>query len=380
MLHVPQTLADSRLREQRFETAFADGQRKAAQVLASLEEQIEGEENEILRGLFRQRGLQYREAGNAAAVERDDLAVDQAVRERFGIAGDGGELPGPIDASAGADDPDAVVNAQLCAVSIELDLMTPSRLRGRAIDQLAELRFDEARDGFHGHGFGRRRTRILGPRGVGPSGAAASGADRAPALRIPGGAMARPDRVGRHAILSVQHERFRGRSLGRGDLPHGTSRSDRTIDFQQCGGRGAGLRAGVPVFDQQPVVALPAVAVAAHADQHPAAMQPRAVQGELQIAALEGFSRGLRALRRPISAIPKLHRAAAVFTLGDGALEISVFERMIFHFDCQALVGRIDGGSARDRPGFEDAVEFEPEVVVETAGGVLLDDEAEFVG
>jgi hypothetical protein len=47
---------------------------------------------------------------------------------------------------------------------------------------------------------------------------------------------------------------------------------------------------------------------------------------------------------------------------------------MIFHLNGQALVGGIEGGSLGNGPGFQDAADLQPEIVVQAGGGVLLDD------
>ncbi len=61
----------------------------------------------------------------------------------------------------------------------------------------------------------------------------------------------------------------------------------------------------------------------------------------------------------------------------DRAFEIAVVERVVFHFDREPLVRRIERGPARDRPGLEHAIQLQPEVIVQPARGVLLDDEAQ---
>jgi hypothetical protein len=121
-------------------------------------------------------------------------------------------------------------------------------------------------------------------------------------------------------------------------------------------------------------------AVAAHAHQHPTAVQLAAFQRELKIAALEGVLRRLVAFRRPIAAVPEHHRAAAIFALGDGAFEIAVVQRMIFDFHRETFVGRIDRGAARHRPGLEHAVPFQAQIVVQLPCRVLLHDEAQSRG
>jgi len=42
-----------------------------------------------------------------------------------------------------------------------------------------------------------------------------------------------------------------------------------------------------------------------------------------------------------------------------------VIERMIFDFHCKPLVARIERGALCDGPGFEDAAELEPEIVMQ---------------
>src|SRR5947209_19832694 len=49
---------------------------------------------------------------------------------------------------------------------------------------------------------------------------------------------------------------------------------------------------------------------------------------------------------------------------------------MVLHFHREPLVVRIERGSFCNRPGFEDAVIFEPEIVMQPAGIVFLNDEA----
>ena len=56
---------------------------------------------------------------------------------------------------------------------------------------------------------------------------------------------------------------------------------------------------------------------------------------------------------------------------------------MIFSADCQALVGRVGARPAGHRPGFEHAIDLQPEIPMQPRRRVLLDDEtaaAAFVG
>ncbi len=125
-------------------------------------------------------------------------------------------------------------------------------------------------------------------------------------------------------------------------------------------------------LDQQPVVALLA-APAAHAHQVPETVQLLAVERERQMALAQALVRIV--LRLPAAAVPDHHRAAAVFALRDGALEFVVVDRVVLDLHGEPLVARHQARTARHRPAFHDAVKFEPQVVVQTARRVLLDDE-----
>jgi hypothetical protein len=61
--------------------------------------------------------------------------------------------------------------------------------------------------------------------------------------------------------------------------------------------------------------------------------------------------------------------------LGNGAFEIAVIERMILHFDREPLVMGIERRALRHRPGLEDTVELEPQIVMQPARIMLLDHE-----
>src|SRR5581483_12295347 len=58
-------------------------------------------------------------------------------------------------------------------------------------------------------------------------------------------------------------------------------------------------------------------------------------------------------------------------------LEITVVERMIFHFDRKPSVCGIKRRSPGNGPGFEDAVQLKAKIIVEVGRGVLLNNEAE---
>src|SRR5258708_3430284 len=84
----------------------------------------------------------------------------------------------------------------------------------------------------------------------------------------------------------------------------------------------------------------------------------------------------LRIVGFPVAAIPKLHGAATILALRNGAFEIAIIERVIFHLHREALVARIERRPLRDRPGFEDAVELQPEIIMQACRIMLLNHEA----
>src|SRR5205823_8312675 len=63
-----------------------------------------------------------------------------------------------------------------------------------------------------------------------------------------------------------------------------------------------------------------------------------------------------------------------VLSFGDDAFEGTVLDGMIFDLDGEALDGGIEAGALRDGPAFQDAVQFQAEIVVKPTGVVLLYD------
>src|SRR4029450_10383689 len=78
-------------------------------------------------------------------IERHRLAVDHAIRQLLRLLGSRLELLRPVQALARAQARLAVLDAQLQAIAVELDLMRPAGRGGGTLDQLAELRLDEGR-------------------------------------------------------------------------------------------------------------------------------------------------------------------------------------------------------------------------------------------
>ena len=100
----------------------------------------------------------------------------------------------------------------------------------------------------------------------------------------------------------------------------------------------------------------------------------------LRLPFLSISSADLEPCRLPIATVPQLHRAATVLSLGDGALEVAIVERVILDLDCKAFVLRIERRPASDGPGLEHAIELQPQIVVQPAarrasGSRIADDQ-----
>jgi len=114
-------------------------------------------------------------------------------------------------------------------------------------------------------------------------------------------------------------------------------------------------------------------APAVHADEMPLAVELLALERERQAALLQA---GVRiAVGKPAPTVPDHDGAPAIFALGDGAFEFVVLDGVILDMDGEPLLARDQARAAGDRPALHHAVELQPEVVVQPAGGMLLDDE-----
>ena len=193
------------------------------------------------------------------------------------------------------------------------------------------------------------------------------------------GRAALPHRVG--GGRGTAHERCGRRPVARRDRRHRTARRDRAVlgEMRVL----ARARPFVAMLDQQPVGALapsPTVlglAVPLHPHEHPRPVQALARERELQVALGDlRVGRGVP-LGRPGAAIPELHGAAAILAVRDRALEIAIQQRVVLDLYGQALLRRIERRPLGHRPGLEHAPPFEPQVVVQAGGVVLLDHEAE---
>ncbi len=99
--------------------------------------------------------MQRREIRRAVLVEGHDLAVDQAIGQGVGLARDAPELRRPVEALARAQRRASLLDAQLHAIAVELDLVAPAFALGRMIDELGELGLEENRH-LHGCLLARR--------------------------------------------------------------------------------------------------------------------------------------------------------------------------------------------------------------------------------
>ena len=109
------------------------------------------------------------------------------------------------------------------------------------------------------------------------------------------------------------------------------------------------------------------------ADQGEAAAQLVPEQVEEQLAALQALLHVFH--RDPAAQVPDDHGARPVVPFGDDALEVGVLHRVVLHLHRQALLGRVEGGAARNRPGEQHPPPLQAQIEVELAGGVLLDRE-----
>src|SRR6185503_2848728 len=196
------------------------------------------------------------EARHAAPVERDDLSVDQAVRQPAAVTRDLGELVRPVEPLAGANGRLAVRDAHLHAIAVELDLVAPARLRRGALDESCQLRR---------HEFRGSRLAVRSPL----AGAAGAGANLRPVAG---------------ACRPLRHERRRSRALPVRDLRHPAARCDRSIALQQP--VTVVSRVAVAVLDQEPVRALSRVAIPLQAYEDPFALEALAGEQELELAGL----------------------------------------------------------------------------------------------
>ena len=112
---------------------------------------------------------------------------------------------------------------------------------------------------------------------------------------------------------------------------------------------------------------------ATHAHQMPATAQLVARKREIEMAFLQAVVR--IALGIPMAAIPDHHRAAAILPLRNGAFEAVVFDGMVLDLDGEPFLSGNEARSSRDCPALHHAIELKPQVIMQPARGMLLNDE-----
>ena len=100
-----------------------------------------------------------------------------------------------------------------------------------------------------------------------------------------------------------------------------------------------------------------------------------AAQLDVELAARQALRRRYAVEGVVDAAIPQDHRAGAVVSGRDDALEAAVLHRVIFGLDGEALLLRIDRRSARHGPAHQHAVDLQTKVPMQAPRRVLLDDE-----
>ncbi len=104
--------------QHRLQPFLALGEGQGAQVLAPLEQDVEGVEDQAARLLLRQGELQAGEVRRAVLVQRHRLAVQHDVGQPRAIGGDLGEACAPVQALAGAKRLFAALAAELQPVAV----------------------------------------------------------------------------------------------------------------------------------------------------------------------------------------------------------------------------------------------------------------------
>ena len=233
------------------------------------------------------------------------------------------------------------------AIAVVLDLVHPFVAAGRVVDERGELGLQP---------FGRSRLARSGDLGEIARG------------RLPPAHRARAHVLG-DRLVRMPHAIGVG-----GDLLDAAARHDAVREIVDHGGVVARSRVLVVLLDEQPAL-VAAVLAAAASHERPAAVQLRAVEVELELALAVALDRIL--LGNPGAAVPQEDGARAVLLRRDHAFEVAVLDGMVLDVHREALVVRVEARAFRHGPAQEHPAELEPEVVVQVARGVLLDDEAQ---
>src|ERR1700730_10848741 len=81
------------------------------------------------------------------------------------------------------------------------------------------------------------------------------------------------------------------------------------------------------------------------------------------------------AVRLPSATIPDNHRAGTIFALRNIALKIEVFDRVVLGANRKPLFTGRQAWAFGDSPTFQDPVNLEPQIVMQPARRVFLNDE-----
>ena len=322
MVAVVQARILNRRREEGGQPLLALQQGTGSQILTVMKEQIEGVGGQVPLPPGLQRLLELREAADPLLVEHGDLGIDEgrAGAELPRGTGDRGEAVRPDVAATRAHGDLTAGDANLAAIAVPLDLVQPFLALGRPVDETGELGLDEARRGW---------------RQVAPS----------------------------------RRGSLRGALAARRDLLHAAAGDDTPVSLARD--LSGPVRRGVGVLDQEPQILALVAPPAAHAHEHPLALEPLAVQAELEVAL--GIALVRVGQRLPAPGVPEHHRAAAILALRDRPLEVAIVEGVVLDMNGEPALAGVEARALRHGPALEHAVELEPQIIVQPACGVLLD-------
>src|SRR5437870_3908736 len=88
----------------------------------------------------------------------------------------------------------------------------------------------------------------------------------------------------------------------------------------------------------------------------------------------QGFER-LLAVNIISSAVPNHHGSPAIVSFRNDSLKSFVFDRVIFDFDGEMFLALLPGKTFWNRPGFENALQLQSKIVMQSAGVVFLNHE-----
>ena len=134
---------------------------------------------------------------------------------------------------------------------------------------------------------------------------------------------------------------------------------------------------GVLHFDEEPMLFASSSPV--HTDECELALESLAVQRKFQPACFDAPRHRLRdrlVCQHVVTGtlIPDGHRPGPLLPFRDGARERRIGQRVVLDLDRQAPFRRVRRGALGHRPALEHAVRLQAEIVMESAGVVLLHD------